>query len=85
MQWEIVDPEAIILPKERYRAVNGKHEYRIFYDPEEGYGEGLTWILGVREVPEAGVPQRVYYHPYRTEAEAKKAAEQWNGPPPPGE
>ena len=72
----------MILPKECYRAVNGKHEYRIFYDPKEGHGESLTWILGVREVPKDGVPTHVYYHPYRTDAEAKEAAERWKGPPP---
>jgi hypothetical protein len=45
LQWQEVDPTATY-PSERYRAVSGKHEYRIFNDPEERHGEGLAWILG---------------------------------------
>ncbi len=79
LQWETVDPNAIY-PSERYRVVSGKHKYRIFHDPED-YGDGLLWILGVRETPEGGVPTHVHYGAYRTDAEAKRAAEQWEGPP----
>jgi hypothetical protein len=40
--------------------------------------------LVVREVGEDGEHMHVHYHPYRTDAEAKKAAEKWEGPPPTG-
>jgi hypothetical protein len=73
LQWETVDG--------RYRAVSGKREYRVFYGREEA-SQALPWILVVREVGEDGVHSYVDYHPYRTDAEAKKAAEQWEGPPP---
>ena len=32
LEWDEVDPYAT-WPEERYRAVSGKHEYRIFLDP----------------------------------------------------
>ena len=82
LQWEEV-PNAT-WPWERYRAVGAMHEYRIFHDPEERHGGGLASILGVREVPEGLVPRHVKYYPYHTDAEAKKAADQWEGPPPAG-
>jgi hypothetical protein len=83
LQWETVDPEATY-PSDRYRAVSGKHEYRILHDPEECQGDGLVWILGVREVLEGRVPTYVHYGAYRTDHEAKRGAEQWEGPPPTG-
>ena len=79
--WETVDLNATY-PAERYRAVSGEHEYRIFHDPEERHGDGLAWILGVREVPEGGVPTHVHYGAYRTVDWAKLHAEIWEGPPP---
>ena len=65
----------------RYRAVSGKREYRVFDGPEAA-SQALPWILVVREVGEDGEYTHVHYHPHRTDAEAKKAAEQWEGPPP---
>ena len=35
----------------------------------------------VREVREDGEVAHVHYHAYRKDAEAKEAAEQWEGPP----
>jgi hypothetical protein len=64
----------------RYRAVNGKREYRVFHGPKEA-SQALPWILVVREVAEDGELTQVHYHPYRNDAEAKQAAEQWEGPP----
>lgn len=76
IQWQEVDPEAIY-PEERYRAVSGEHEFRIFYDPnpEDDDAPQLAWILGVRELPPGGVPIHVYLDAFRTEDEAKKGAE----------
>jgi hypothetical protein len=73
LQWETVDG--------RSRAVSGKREYRVFYGREEA-SQALPWILVVREVGEDGVYAHVHYLPYRTDAEAKEAAERWKGPPP---
>ena len=67
----------------RDRAVSGKREYRVFYGPEEAR-HALPWTLVVREIGENGEHTHVHYHPYRTDAEAKKAAERWEGPPPTG-
>jgi hypothetical protein len=86
LQWQEVDPTATY-PSERYRAVSGEHEYRIFNDPEERHGEGLAWILGVREVREVregAVPKHVHYKhvhygAYRIADWAKRAAELWEG------
>jgi hypothetical protein len=38
-----VDPNATY-PFERYRAVSGKHEYRIFHDPTGAASQDLPWI-----------------------------------------
>jgi hypothetical protein len=73
LQWETADG--------RYRALSGKREYRVFYGREEA-SQALPWILVVREVGEDGEYAHVHYQPYRTDAEAKKAAERWEGPPP---
>jgi hypothetical protein len=73
LQWETVDG--------RSRAVSGKREYRVFYGHAEA-SQALPWILVVREVGEDGDYTHVDYQPYRTDAEAKKAAERWEGPPP---
>ena len=75
LQWETVHG--------RYRAVSGKREYRVFYGREEA-NQALPWILVVREVGEDGEYTHVHYHPYRTDAEAKRGAEQWEGSPPRG-
>ena len=81
LQWETVDENATY-PFERYRAISGKHEYRVFHDPTGAASQDLPWILVVREVGEDGDYTHVHYQPYRTDAEAKKAAERWEGPPP---
>ncbi len=73
LQWETVDG--------RSRAVSGKREYRVFYGREEA-SQALPWILVVREVGENGEYTHGHYQPYRTDADAKKAAERWDGPPP---
>ena len=75
LQWDKVDG--------RYRAVSGKREYRVFSGPE-GASHALPWTLVVREVGEDGEHTHVHYHPYRTDAEAKRGAEQWEGRPPRG-
>ena len=75
LQWETVHG--------RYRAVSGKREYRVFCGSEEA-SQVLPWILVVREVGEDGEHTHVHYHPYRNDAEAKRGAEQWEGPPPRG-
>jgi hypothetical protein len=81
LQWETVDENATY-PFERYRAVSGKHEYRVFHDPTGAASQDLPWILVVREVPEGGVSTHVHHGAYRTVDWAKQAAEQWEGPPP---
>lgn len=81
LQWETVDENATY-PFERYRAVSGKHEYRVFHDPTGAASQDLPWILVVREVPEGGVSTHVHHGAYRTVEWAKQAAEQWEGPPP---
>ena len=71
LQWETVDPNATY-PFERYRAVSGKHEYRIFHDPTGAASQDLPWILVVREVPEGGVSTHVHHGAYRTVDWAKQ-------------
>jgi hypothetical protein len=78
-EYSIAASELWTYPSERYRAVSGEHEYRIFNDPEERHGERLAWILGVREVREGGVPKHVHYGAYRIADWAKRAAELWEG------
>ena len=81
LTWETVDPKAIY-PFERYRAVSGSHEYRIFYGPEAA-SEVKPWILVNVVIQEiGGVPAHVFHGTYSTDDDAKKAAEQWEGPPP---
>ena len=83
LTWETVDPEAIY-PFERYRAVNGSREYRIFFGPEAA-SEVKPWILVNLVIQEiGGVPAHVFHDTYHTHDDAKKAAEQWEGPPPGG-
>jgi len=82
LRWETVGHVSVDLSTERYRAVSGELEYRIFHDPEQRNGHGLWWILGVRKVvPEGGVPTHIHYGAYRTDDDAKRAAERWEGPP----
>ena len=82
LTWETVDPEATY-PFERDRAVSGNHEYRIFFGREEA-SEVKPWILVVREIKTHGVPAHIFHGTYHTHADAKKAAEHWEGPPPGG-
>jgi hypothetical protein len=66
-----------------YRATSGKYEGRICYlEPESGADPGAPWIVGLREVQEAGGYSHVFHHPAHTLEDAKKAAEDWIGPPP---
>lgn len=78
-QWQTVDPNATY-PFERFRAVRGRHEYRVFHGPDAA-SDVLPWILVVREVGEDGVLAHIHHGTYRTENEAKRAAGQW-GPSP---
>ena len=56
LPWEMVDPKAIY-PFERYRAVSGNHEYRIFYGPKAA-SEAKPWILVNLVIQEiGGVPR----------------------------
>jgi hypothetical protein len=72
LQWEPVDDENATYPFERYSAVTGGHEYRIFYRPDAGR-EGLPWILAVRA--EAGGLRHHGYYP--SEEWAMRAAQMW--------
>ena len=75
LRWETEDGYADY-PLERYRAVSGKHEYRIFYGPEVAT-QALPWILKVREVGEKGVRAQIHHGTHRTAYDAKLAAEVW--------
>jgi len=75
LQWETADDNADY-PFERYRAVSGKHEYRIFYGPEAAT-QALPWILLVREVGENCVRTRIHRDTHHTAHHAKRAAELW--------
>jgi hypothetical protein len=81
LQWETVDENATY-PFERYRAISGKHEYRVFHDPTGAASQDLPWILVVREAPEDGVSTHVHHGAYSTIDWAKRHAELWEGPPP---
>lgn len=81
LTWETVDAKAIY-PFERYRAVSRNHEYRIFFGPEAA-SEVKPWILVNLVIQEiGGVLAHIFHDTYSTDDEAKKAAEQWEGPPP---
>jgi hypothetical protein len=52
LQWETVDENATY-PFERYRAVSGKHEYRVFHDPpgqQAKTSRGFWWSGRSRRV-----------------------------------
>jgi hypothetical protein len=74
LTWKTVDPKAIY-PLERYHAVSGNHEYRIFYGLKAA-SQDRPWVLVIREVGMACTRMCTIYH---TADEAKKAAEQWEG------
>jgi hypothetical protein len=78
-EWQTVDPKTN--PFERYRAVRGRLEYRVFHGPEAA-SDFLPWILVVREVGKNGVLARIHHGTYRTDYEARRAAVQWEGPAP---
>jgi len=48
LTWKTVDPKAIY-PLERYYAVSGNHEYRIFYGLKAA-SQDRPWVLVIREV-----------------------------------
>jgi len=76
---ETVDPDAK-RPLERYCAVSAHHEYRIFYGLKAA-SQDRPWVLVIREVGTACTRMCTIHH---TADEAKKAAGQWEGPPPGG-
>jgi hypothetical protein len=78
LTWETVDPKAT---HPHYRAIGGKHEFRVFYDPASSQSQDRPWILLIREVEEDGVHTHVFHQPYATAADAKEAAERWKGLP----
>ncbi len=77
LTWQTVDPNATY-PLERYCAVSADHEYRIFYGLKAA-SQDRPWVLVIREVGMACTRMCTIH---RTADEAKKAAEQWEGPPP---
>ena len=80
MQWETVDLGAIYL-FERCLAVRGNYEFRIFYGPDAAT-QDRPWILVIREAGEEGVYDAHIHHSiHGTPDEAKRVAEQWEGPP----
>src|SRR4051794_34479496 len=79
-QWQTVDPNATY-PFERYRAIRGRREYRVYYGPEATRQPALPWILVVREIAEDDVLVHIHHGAYRTDHEARQGAAQWNGPP----
>jgi hypothetical protein len=80
LTWKTVDPKAIY-PLERYHAVSGNHEYRIFYD-REAATQGHPWILVVREVGEGGAHEHVHWTNYPTDDSIKRAAKLCDGAQP---
>jgi hypothetical protein len=78
LTWETVDPKAT---HPHYRAIGGKHEFRVFYDPASSQSQNRPWILLIREVGEDGVHTHVFHQPYSTADDAKEAAEHWKGLP----
>ena len=54
LQWETVDPNA-------YRAVGGKREYRVFYDPAASGSQDHPWILAIRELREDGAHAHILH------------------------
>ena len=79
LTWKTVDPNAIY-PLERYHAVSGNHEYCILYGLKAA-SQDRPWVLVIRQVGTACTRMRTIHN---TADEAKKAAEQWEGPPPGG-
>jgi hypothetical protein len=73
LRWETGDGYADY-PLERYRAVSGNHEYRIFYDPGAAT-PAVPWILTVRKVGEQGVRTEISRSTHHTAYHAKLAAE----------
>jgi hypothetical protein len=76
LRWETAH-EYADYPLERYRAVSGKHEFRIFYGPDAT--KALPWKLVVREVSAAGSYTQIHRGVHRTAYDAKRAAELWQG------
>ena len=79
LTWETLDPNAT-WPDERFHAVNGRRDYRIFDSPEAYTQPTVPWTLVVRDLGEDGIHTHVHLGNYRTDDEAKRAAEQWAAP-----
>ncbi|MGA7055008.1 MAG: hypothetical protein WBZ37_27825 [Mycobacterium sp.] len=73
LRWATADENADY-PFERYRALSGQHEFRIFYGPEAAT-QALPWILVVRKVGEKGEYTPVHRGTHHTAYDAKLAAE----------
>jgi hypothetical protein len=58
LTWKTVDPKAIY-PLERYHAVSGNHEYRIFYGLKAA-SQDRPWVLVIREVGMACTPAEAF-------------------------
>ena len=68
LTWKTVDRKAIY-PLERYHAVSGSHEYRIFYGLKAA-NQDRPWVLVIREVGMACTRMCTIH---RTADEAKKS------------
>ena len=60
LTWKTVDRKAIY-PLERYHAVSGNHEYRIFYGLKAA-SQDRPWVLVIREVGTACTRMCTIHH-----------------------
>ena len=72
LQWEEVDLHAVY-PFERYKAVSGNREHRIFYGPAAAESPDKPWILVIR----LDLREHVFHDNFHTLDAAKRAAENW--------
>jgi hypothetical protein len=79
LTWETLDLNAT-WPDERFHAVSRRRDYRIFDSPEAYTQPTVPWTLVVRDLGEDGIHTHVHLGNYRTDDEAKRAAEQWAAP-----
>ena len=54
LQWQTVDAHG-------YRAVSGKREYRVVYDPEASGSQDHPWILVIRDLREDGAHAHILH------------------------